>query len=638
MLRMSHTTYQSFKPSERLSATLHSALFTALLLASSIASSQSITNLVFFGDSNTDSGRYSLLPQYTTGPSANSLNATGVLTSAGGLMWSQHLGLRFDVAVRPNGPGGEGNNYAASNARVSLAGNNLIGENAWSAEQQIGAYLASRGGQAQPDTLYTLYIGTNDLKPWTAGGLGNIVDPRKIADVNTLATQTIALVGRLGDAGARFILVPNLTPAPLTSEAAQAAGFTAWTTEWASSVAQYNRTVWNGLATQGRQFVPADFASVGNYVLLNPRDFGITETSILRPACRVYAGDCTAADLVTPDAGQTHFFADTTGHVAAAVQRIQADYAYGLLVAPGRVSLLATQALLGRIAEHDVWLDQIGANFRQHAPGTLGAWTQGAVQRQAQGDVYNDNRSSRNGTSLGMDLQLSPRLLLGIFAAQSMARSRWADGSNFSQQAQSAGAYAVMRQEKGWLRAVLAHGELDNQLGRVTPIGIQSFSNASRVSGGVRSAVMQAGLDLDHGSLRHGPVIGYARSRADIDGFTESGNFNSLKFSAQRASADVLSAGYQLHLLKASWAPFVQAAHHRVLSDKDRDVEARLTTADAPPWRLPALSYGRSWSNLSLGLNHALAPTLSLRARLAWQFAPERATARQLTLSLYGVF
>ena len=178
-----------------------------MLMTWSFAQADSYTNLIFFGDSNTDNGRFYYIPQYTTGPTAGQLDITGRLTTPGGLMWSEYLGARYGVTVTPSAAPGGGNNYAASGAVISASGNADNGENAWSADQQITSYLNSVNGRADANVLYTLDIGTNDLKRNTTTGLGNIVDPQSLANLNVLALQTTKNWGQT-----RFPLISIPTP------------------------------------------------------------------------------------------------------------------------------------------------------------------------------------------------------------------------------------------------------------------------------------------------------------------------------------------------------------------------------------------------------------------------------------------
>ena len=581
------------------------------------------TDTVFFGDSNTDNGRFRYLPAYTAGINAGNLDVTGVYTTPGGLMWSEYLGQRYGVSVRPTTHPNGGNNYAAGGTRTHLAGSNDdAGANAWSTREQITAYLASTGGRTSASTLYTVYTSINDLKLTSTGGLGNIVNPQSIAGLNTLAGQTADLVSTLHAAGAKYIFVPNVTSVPLTEASANASQFPGWSSTWASSVLYYNQTMWNAIAARGINIIPADFNNLGEYVLLNPARFGITNTSILTPACgAVSAPNCTAADLVTPNAMNTHYFADLTGHVASGVQKIQADYVYGLLVAPSQVSALANQASLSQLSMNNAYLDQIGFNHRAQNVDTFGAWMLGGVQQvNVSGSPSNTNSTPYDG-SVGVDYQYDEHLLLGSMFSYSQARVHYNGGGNFTQSDSTVGAYAGYKYGALWANGLVSYTWLDNNLNRVTPIGITHFGNGSSINGVNMSLAGQTGYTMEHGAFRHGPVLGYTYVKTNIDGFTESGNFNSLSFAGQHINAQVGSAGYQAQAQFGDWLPFTKVLYNHHLNNTDRVVTTTLTTVTAPSYTMPAVRYGQDWVSLTASLGYQIDPKTVIRTTWTQQVA-----------------
>ena len=612
-----------------------------MIFANTNIFAQSFTNTIFFGDSNTDNGRYRYIPQYTTGPNAGVLDTTGIYTTPGGLMWSAYLGKYFGITVAPSDAPGGGNNYAAGNAHVAYSGNSVIGENAWSASQQITAYLNSVNGRADANALYTVYIGTNDLKIPATGlaGTPNLVDPQNLPGLQSLANQTVGLVQQLSNAGANYILVPNIASTTKTLAAAQAAGYgSVWTPTWVNSLNYYNQAVWNGIAAQHINFIPADFASIGDYVLLNPGQFGITNTNVNTPACNVASVNCTTADLVSPNAMNTHFFADSNGHVSSSVQKIQADYVYGLLTAPVQVSMLANQASIGQIAMNTTYLDQVSYNFRKGALQTLGAWALGGAQQVNMTGGQMSPSSSPYSGAAGMDYQYSENLLLGGFVGYGQAQVNYNNGGNFMQSGTTLGAYSGYQDGAIWANGMLAYNWMSNNINRVTPIGITSFSNASTVNGANTSAAVQTGYNFEDGLVTHGPVIGYQYVNTSVNGFTESGNFNSLQFGSQNINAQVGSAGYQLQAKVGNWLPFAKAVYNSQLGNLDRLITTTLTTVSAPSYTMPAMGYGRNWTNLTAGVGYQIDPKTVLRASFTQQVSQQSVNSYSAIVSLNSHF
>ncbi|QLH38658.1 MAG: SGNH/GDSL hydrolase family protein [Defluviicoccus sp.] len=131
------------------------------------------TTMVVFGDSLSDNGNAG---HYSNGPP-----------------WVEVLAKRLGLPLRPSRSGG--NNYAVGGALTHGSATDLRG--------QVVRYLASHDGRADPQALYVLYAGANDLL--RAGCMTG-----RDTAARTAAAALGASVADLANAGARTILVPNL--------------------------------------------------------------------------------------------------------------------------------------------------------------------------------------------------------------------------------------------------------------------------------------------------------------------------------------------------------------------------------------------------------------------------------------------
>ena len=612
------------------------------ILFSGQALAQSYSNLFIFGDSGGDSGRYKyILPPIALpgGP----LATYGAFTTNPGPVWSVGLGQKFGITVTTTAAPGGGNNYAAGGARVSFQGNN----NAWSETSQVSAYLATTSGIADPNALYVMFTGLNDLKTTTFGGPGNIVNPQNISAITTLGNQTANLVGRVYSAGARNFLIPRII-AFKSAAVATALGYTYDAVESASRDL-YTQTVWNNIAAQGINFVPADWSTVINYIALNPAQFGFTNTNVNTPACGATTTsiNCGPSNYVTPTADQTYLYADGPlalpgpghgGHLTTAGQKIQIDYFYGLLVAPGQVSMLASQASIGQIAMNNSYLDQAGYSFRANSPQTLGAWALGGAQQVNMTGSQTSTSSMPYNGAAGMDYQYNQNILLGGFVGYGQAQVNYSASGNFTQSSTTLGAYLAYKDGAIWANGLVAYNWLTSNVNRVTPIGITSFSNASTVNGSNTSVAVQTGYNFDYSVMNHGPVIGYAYVNTSINGFTESGNFNSLQFGSQNINAQVGSVGYQAQAKVGDWLPFAKAIYNSQLGNLDRLVTTTLTTVAAPSYTMPAMGYGRNWTNLTAGMGYRIDPKTVIRAIFSHQVAQQSVNSYNAIVSLSSHF
>ena len=197
------------------------------------------SNMYVFGDSLSDSGNdfvrlanpdpATLLPPVDLPASAYYTDGTNTGRFTNGLNYVDQLAASFGLTLTPSVSGG--NNYAHGGARSEYVRPDLALYKAQSFNEQIGSYLASSGGVMDPNALYVLWIGANDMSDAAVTSLmmggnlapigGQIVqtigDPTKIGDPTAPGDILSALL-TLQTLGARNFLIGNspdlsLTPA-----------------------------------------------------------------------------------------------------------------------------------------------------------------------------------------------------------------------------------------------------------------------------------------------------------------------------------------------------------------------------------------------------------------------------------------
>jgi outer membrane lipase/esterase len=621
---------------------LKSKLALAVLLSlSGAVNAQSFSSLVVFGDSNSDDGRYKYLPTTKTGTVATATANNGSFTTNPGQVWTDQLGNKFGFTVKPSDAPSGGTNYAAGGAQVSYTAPN---SNAWSATSQVGAYLASTGGRADPNALYVVWVGSNDLKTTTPGPVGNIINPQNTNKINVLADQTVSLVTQLSDAGAKYIVVPN-TRGVNTAESVAASGYV-YTPGSASSKAYYDQQVWNGLLARGINFIPADSNTLYNHIVLHPERYGLVNVNVNTPACGATTAsyNCSTANLVNPTADRTYLFADGPlsasggGHFTTAGQQIQADYFYGLLTAPSQVSLIADVASLNQTLMNSAYLDQIGYSFRDGAIGSMGAWSQVGLQQ-----INVNNTGSNNpvtGTA-GIDYQYNENLLLGAYIGIGQSTVNLSSSGNagaFTQNSDTLGVYAGFRQNALWVNGLVSYNYLNNNVNRNTPIGITSFNNNSTVNGSVLSLAARAGYDFTWKNVTHGPMVGLAYQSTNINSFTESGNYNSLKFGSQSIDVVIASIGYQASAKLGDWEPFARVMYNGQSGNDNRQVNTSLTSINAPSWAMPAVAMGNTWTDLSVGVGYHVAENAVVRTTVTSRIGQNNVSSYMASVNLMAKF
>jgi outer membrane lipase/esterase len=448
------------------------AIALATVVAGTPASGQSFNQFVGFGDSTIDSGWYRNAAPNSTNAVYNTDFAIAVTQGGGkattnpGPVDSQLLAGSFGLTAIPaNQPGGT--NYATGDARNAQFNTGVPDslQGAVPTIVQIGNYLAANNGIANPNALYLIGSGGNDIS-LAAGNLPTVV---------VAANALVAGIAQLAAAGARYIVVPD-----------QPQSFGGATLEALRTT--YDTTLWNGLAVAHVSFIPADINAMYLAVSSNPAAFGLIANA--GPACTQPAGipsgwavfcspTSTVSTLVAPNAEQTHLFADDE-HLTTAGQKIVADYEYSLIVAPAEISFLAETPVKTREAMIEGMRAQIALSQRGRSVGSFNAWITGDLTGLAlssgQPGFPNDPGVPASAT-VGADYAFAPGWLVGAALAVGNTAQTFSLGGGFLQNEFAASAYAAFAGGPVWADVIASAGALDDTVNRVVPIGITTQAN-----------------------------------------------------------------------------------------------------------------------------------------------------------------
>ncbi|EWY38760.1 autotransporter [Skermanella stibiiresistens SB22] len=177
---------------------------------------------------------------------------------------------------------------------------------------------------ADPNALYIVYGGGNDVRNELTSNLpGETLAAAATANVSQAVTN-------LALAGARHIMVPNLSDLALTPEAIMAGGeFAERATSLSAAFNTALTSVMVGLeAVLPVDLIPLDVRSLFNDVAANPGNYGLTNVNT---PCFSGAVDRPGTVCSNPD---EYLFWDSL-HPTAAAHRILADYALAALRGSG---------------------------------------------------------------------------------------------------------------------------------------------------------------------------------------------------------------------------------------------------------------------------------------------------------------
>lgn len=185
------------------------------------------SNMYVFGDSLSDGGNdfvrlanpdpATLLPPIDLPASAYYTDGTNTGRFTNGLNYVDRLAASFGLTLTPSVTGG--NNYAHGGARSEYVRPDLAVYKAQSFNEQIDSYLATSGGVMDPNALYVLWIGANDMADALTKSLLLGGDPAPVIhEISQTVGDIVTALVTLETLGARNFLIGNspdlsLTPA-----------------------------------------------------------------------------------------------------------------------------------------------------------------------------------------------------------------------------------------------------------------------------------------------------------------------------------------------------------------------------------------------------------------------------------------
>jgi outer membrane lipase/esterase len=561
----------------------------ATVAAAPASAADTYSDTVFFGDSLTDAGFFRpLLP-----PSVQPF--TGQFTTNPGDVWAELLADAYGGDRNPNGNGQTGDDYAAGGARVGIDTVGPLGPIP-SLRSQMNSYLATHGGAADPDALYTVWGGANDLFAITSAG----ADPT--TTISGAVASEVGIVQTLQGAGARYILVPTVpdlgvTPAFRAQGPAAQAAATALTLS-------YNQSLFSALSAAGLRVIPLDTFSLIREVVADPATYGFTNVTgtACQPQITANSLLCNPTSLVSPDAPLTYAFADGV-HPTTAAHRILFQYAVSILEAPRLIQQLPHNAAVTgrsraeRVAQHI---------FSGAAADGLRWWASGRFDKQSNTQVDN-----RGPALLGGVDYVRGGFVAGVFGGYGTTKTDLgADSGDVRQSDLTGGLFAGWYGKTLWANAQASYSWLEYDVDREVVLGSARRVHHGSPNGHDFSAGAQAGADFALGRLKTGPIAGLLMQRVKVDGYQESDGTLStaLRFPDQTYRSLLGSIGWRASVeLAPGTSPYLQATYDREFKHVRKEAFAELQTIDTLPYAVPGNDWDRSYGTVTGGIRTRLA-------------------------------
>ncbi|PTT58705.1 autotransporter domain-containing esterase, partial [Stenotrophomonas sp. HMWF022] len=425
-------------------------LLTALLavMAAPALAQSPYSSTIFIGDSLSDAGYFRPLLPESVRP------VTGQFTTNPGWVWSQQIANYYGTNAGANGNGQTGDNYAAGGARVGI---DLVNELGFvpSLKTQTAAYLAANGGHADPNALYSVWGGANDVFAITSPAQAPAVIGAAVAD-------QVGIVATLKGAGAEYVVVPNLPDFGLTPMF-RSQGDIGIATGTALAQA-YNDALYSGIKAAGLQVIPVDTFHLLQEVVASPGTYGFT--NVVDKACPVGSSlTCNPTQYVTPDAATSYMFADGV-HPSSAVHEMLGQYALSILEAPRLQQVLTHSAqTVGRSRA-----DQVSWHLDGRPVDGLSWWgnLRGDMQRYVHADLYDGMAPAG---LFGVDWARDGMVVGGFAGYGRMDADFGNSQGDFTQSDTSLGLFAGWYGERAWVNGQVSYSWLDYDVTRKVHLG-----------------------------------------------------------------------------------------------------------------------------------------------------------------------
>lgn len=595
---------------------------------------QNFSNVVVFGDSLSDSGNVG---------QAQGLPAGTSFTTNPDPVWAEIVAQTFDASGRNSLAGGS--NYAFAGACMNPETPCDV-DTVPTVTEQIDQYFLKSNGRADPNALYVIWGGVNDVAD-------SLLNDRTQAQAHMLAASAVnaAQIRRLQDAGARHVLVfnlPDISKSPYAINLGRAAQGAL-----TQLVTAYNERLYAGIREREDGIIPINVSAFFNEIVADHGTYGLTDatgTACGEPgamsAVSITCGPQGSGSPVTyePGANRQYLFADRS-HPTGAVHEMIASMVTSTLAAPVQVSLAGEggvevagihRSAVSAERMADLGLDRSVGSWRAYVTGRIGTQKLDALPRlgktQADVQVLTVGANHRVGSNLWWGAALS----LGRYDND-------ASGASLDSTAVIGSLHGTWRRDGLYVSGTLSGGSTSVDLKRSI-----IFGPAVRVEQGSTTAG-QFGAELDAGwilgtpdGLRHGPFLGLAWLDQTVDGYRENGSLStSMNFSGFDRDSLIARGGYHvtgtLDWDQVGLRPYAGVAYEKEFKDDPISVTAGSNTMPGR-FTLSGFTPPRHWASADLGLVVSLYEKVSAFAGYSGRFGSESREDHRLNLGLRMTF
>lgn len=426
------------------------------------------------------------------------------------------------------------------------------------------------------------------------------------------ATDLAAQVALLKQAGARYIIVPNLpsigdTPggAQGDDEQTQAASRATFN----SLSALYNTTLAAALRQANVEVIGLNINGITREIMANPGRYGLLNVS--SPACLVPSSlICTDASLVSPSAANTYFFADGV-HPTGTVHAMLAQYAAAVIDGPQQMAQLSLIGLQNGRIHRQLLNDRLQVLRRAGSASESLAWYAEASRSSGDQEALDGGASTSGDSSVisvGGERRMGAQGYLG-FAATGNSGSQDFSGNRGSVDVSDVG-FSLYG---GWMGPALyaqayaqvALQDYSNIVRRVN-IGLARYLEQSDTHGVRVGMGAEAGYQFRWMGLQTGPLLGLHYQHVTVENFHEkAADSVAMSFDEQSVASILARLGWSVATEVKAGAfdlqPFAELALENEFGQDERKVRGGLTSLGTQ-FSMPVQAMDGNWLDYRLGV------------------------------------
>ena len=607
----------------------------ALALAASSAHAQRFSGVVSFGDSLSDAGNIGLVPA-NQGGLGGAFGTSQSFTTNPDPVMVELLARYFGYTQAPSLlPGGTNYAFGGACARPAAAAPCTNNPNpATRLDAQISTNLA--GGAANPNALYTVWMGANDLFGAIPVWASNPATASANASAGGIpvATAVVQQVGRLQAAGARYIVVLNLPDLGVTPQFSSGP-FAAAGPLASLATISYNGALSQGLSQLGTGVIPINVYGLVNEVRANPEAFGFT--NVTGVACTTSSSiTCTPNTLAAPGANNTYLFADGV-HPTGAAHRLLAQATIATINAPTLVSL-APETAIAAYEDHGVAINNalFDEQRNDRGDGTVRGYFD---VRATGGDIAGSSFApggDTHGVSVagGANYRMSETFTFGLAASVGNQNIDPSIGGRIDGNTVLFSGYAMANFGGFYASAIASGGSTNLEIARDINFGASIRTERGETDADHLAGELNVGYVFKGETVTHGPFVGVVWQEVTVGQYAEDAiTSTAMNFNEFTRESMVTRAGWQLKADMGAIQPYARVAWNSE-DETGRTLVNAGSNSMGGRFALDGFGPAEDWTSADLGLGFTFSERFGGHVTYSGRFGDDVVDRESLSVGL----